>query len=572
MDRISKSHLEDFMKSQEFKSVNESADFEKLCNYSIFANEYNKTFDVNSITVGSGSDTGIDGLAIIVNGHLVEDVSEVDDLLEQNGMLEVTYIFIQSKTTSSFDTASMFKFYHGVADFFEDVPKLPQNEDIKDRYEISNYIFDHASSLKKSPRCKTYFVTTGVVREDANISAAMETSKVLLMSTNLFETVESSVVGSSELAKLYRKAKSPTLATFTFSHKVTLPAIEGINQSYFGILPFSEFKKILIDENGNMVNVFEENVRAFQGAVNPVNKSISNTLTCENPSLFSVLNNGITIIANSIKTSADTFTISDFQIVNGCQTSNVLFENMHVEAIDFINIPIRLIVTNDDEIKFKVTESTNNQTTVKKDQLESMSDFQKNLEMYYNSITGEGKLYYERRSKQYSSDLKVVKRKVITLSNQIKTYSSMFNKNPHMVTTYYGRLVKGFGTPGENLFEKTHQFAPYYLAGLVFYKLDSLFNSGVIDKKYKKVKFYLIMLVPMIASSETFTSFASPRKAEKYCQPLVTKLLDEKLCEKIFLTAVKIVDKSSAPIEDKQALKSKAMTNLILEAYDGESV
>jgi hypothetical protein len=106
----------------------------------------------------------------------------------------------------------------------------------------------------------------------------------------------------------------------------------------------------------------------------------------------------------------------------------------------------------------------------------------------------------------------------------------------------------------------------------VFYKLDSLFNSGVIDKKYKKVKFYLIMLVPMIASSETFTSFASPRKAEKYCQPLVTKLLDEKLCEKIFLTAVKIVDKSSAPIEDKQALKSKAMTNLILEAYDGESV
>jgi hypothetical protein len=29
------------------------------------------------------NDTGIDGLAIIVNGHLIEELNEIDDLLAQ---------------------------------------------------------------------------------------------------------------------------------------------------------------------------------------------------------------------------------------------------------------------------------------------------------------------------------------------------------------------------------------------------------------------------------------------------------------------------------------------------------
>ncbi len=46
----------------------------------------------------------------------------------------------------------------------------------------------------------------------------------------------------------------------------------------------------------------------------------------------------------------------------------------------------------------------------------------------------------------------------------------------------------------------------------------------------------------------------------------------EKQCKKIFSTAVKIIERSGAPIEDKQALKSRAMTDQILTAYDGEKI
>lgn len=572
MDRITRKLLQDFLEAQEMNPIDEPSDFELFCNYSILSNEYNKTFDAKTVTVGAGSDTGIDGIAIIVNGHLVEDTDEIDSLLESNGFLDVTYIFIQAKTSSGFDTKEMHSFYFGVNDFFSEDPKLPRNDDIKKYAELSEHLLENASDFKDNPVCKTFYVTTGVLNEDQNISAVVNSSINELESYNLFERVEAKVIGANDLGKLYRKTKNPITSKFTFINKVTLPDIEGIDQSFYGVLPFSEFRKLLIDDNGNIQSIFDDNVRDFQGVANLVNSNINETLNSELPELFSVLNNGVTIVADSMKTSANSLTICDYQIVNGCQTSNVLYENRNNPKIDDINIPLRLIVTSDEDIKAQVTVSTNNQTAIKKEQLAAMSDFQKNLQHYYASINGEGKLYYERRAKEYNSDRNIVKRKIITIANQIKSFSSMFNKNPHMVTTYLGTLVKTMGNNGSNLFEADHQYSSYYMAGLAFYRLDSLFNSGVIDKKYKKIRFYLIMLVPMIATYDDLPPFNSQRKCERYCNPIIEKLNDEDLYTRIFLAAVAIVDRSGSDVEDKQALKSRAMTDDILEAYRGEKV
>jgi hypothetical protein len=162
--------------------------------------------------------------------------------------------------------------------------------------------------------------------------------------------------------------------------------------------------------------------------------------------------------------------------------------------------------------------------------------------------------------------------KIITVPIQIKTFFSMFNQNPHLVTSYFGSLVKNVGGKWSKIFEPDHQYASYYLAGLTFYRLDGLFNAGEIDRKYRKVKFYLTMLVPMIASNDELPPLNSQRKVDRYCEPLIEKLNDEKKCKDIFLTAAQIIDNSGANIEDKQALKSKAMTEQILNAYNGEKI
>ena len=87
MDRITESLITELLTNLELKSEGESKDFEKLANYTVVSNEYNKTFDIDSLTVGDGNDTGIDGIAIIVNGQLVETSDEIDDLLEKNNFL-----------------------------------------------------------------------------------------------------------------------------------------------------------------------------------------------------------------------------------------------------------------------------------------------------------------------------------------------------------------------------------------------------------------------------------------------------------------------------------------------------
>jgi len=327
--------------------VKESDLFEMFVNYSLVSSFYNKSFDISSVTVGSGDDTGIDGVAILVNGHLIENTDEVDELLKLNGHLEVSYIFAQAKTSSTFSSDGLLLFYNGVKDFFADKPTLRRNADIKRMAELSDYLFSKAASFRVNPTCLAYYVTTGRLVKDENHLGISKRFKQELEQTSLFSNVESVLWGATEVCSAYRKTKSPITSTFTFSNKVALPNIEGIRESYFGVIPFSECRKILVDSNDNIMSVFDDNVRDFQGEANAVNRKISETLNSDNPRLFSVLNNGVTIVADGVQTSGNQFTIEDYQIVNGCQTSNVLYENRHVEGIDSVDVPIRLIVTDD---------------------------------------------------------------------------------------------------------------------------------------------------------------------------------------------------------------------------------
>ena len=140
-------------------------------------------------------------------------------------------------------------------------------------------------------------------------------------------------------------------------------------------------------------------MRDFQSD-NPVNHEIEETLKAESRLHFVLMNNGITIIADSVTKTGDVFTIEDFQIVNGCQTSHVLFNNRNTLA-NQIQVPVKLTVSKDSDIKNKITKVTNRQTTAKTEELTALTDFQKALEDYYEAVAGEAKLYYERRSQQF---------------------------------------------------------------------------------------------------------------------------------------------------------------------------
>jgi AIPR protein len=572
MDRITKTLVEDFLDSLELKPGEPSSDFEKFVNYTIISKEYTKTFDVDTVTVGSGNDTGIDGIGIIVNGHLIDYVDEIDDLLEKNGYLEATYVFIQSKTSSGFNGSEINNFAFGVKDFFSEQPGLVRNEDIAKCVEISDYLLRKASYFRENPICKMYFVTTGSWSEDQNHVAIIENAKRELKAFNIFESISFFPFGANEIGKLYRQSKSSISATFIFANKVTLPDLPGITEAYYGILPFSEFKNLLVDEDDKILNIFDDNVRDFQGENNPVNQVIRGTITGDKSELFTVLNNGVTIVANSLRPSGNNFTVTDYQIVNGCQTSNVLFNQRHSEAVQKLGIPLKLIVTQDEDIKSQITIATNSQTAIRGEQLAALSDFQRNLERYYSSVEDIEKLFYERRAKQYSSDSSVNKTKVITIPIQIKSFSAMYLKNPHLVTSFFGSIVKKLDTDGSQIFKQDHQHVPYYTSGLAYYRLDSFLRSKNtefnIDSKFKKVKFHLLMLFRLIVQPDDIPPMNSARKTEIYCQPILDVLRDPSDCLDKFQQAASILEKAEMDVQSREHVKQARITEALIKEFE----
>lgn len=565
MDRITESLINELLTTLEITSEGESKDFEKLANYTVVSNEYNKTFDIENLTVGEGNDTGIDGLAIVVNGQLVDSSEEVDDLLEKNNFLEIEYIFVQAKTSSSFESAEINTFIFGVQDFFSLQPRLVRNDDIKKFADISNYIFQKAPKFRENPTIKLFFVTTGKWTNDTNLKAVIDSGVNSLEQTNLFEKVHFTPFGAKELATSYRKSKESISTTITFNNRITIPSISGVSQAYIGLLPFNEFLKIVADDDDILLNVFEDNVRDFQGDNNDVNGGIATTITNNDSEIFSVLNNGVTIVASSISPTGDQFTISDYQIVNGCQTSNVLYNNRKSANISKVSVPIKLIATTDEEVKTRITLATNNQTPIKKEQLAALTQFQRSLEQYYNSFNGDAKIFYERRSKQFNSDNSVLKSRIITVPYQIKSFAGMFLDEPHSVTSYFGSIVRRLNEGKAPIFDKDHTFSPYYTSAFTYYKLESFFKKGSIDSSYKKVRFHILMLFRILNGKDPLPPFNSPRKMDKYCDDLLIILNDETKALKAFKKCVDVIDNSGFDKSDKQNLKLVSKTKLLID-------
>ena len=121
------------------------------------------------------------------------------------------------------------------------------------------------------------------------------------------------------------------------------------------------------------VHIFEENVRAFLGTEDPVNRQIQMTLS--NPvaqKQFAILNNGITIISPDVRVQNDKVSIENYQIVNGCQTSNVLFEN-YDSLLPDSTLTVKVIEATDPDVIADVVRATNSQSKVDETQFLSFT-------------------------------------------------------------------------------------------------------------------------------------------------------------------------------------------------------
>jgi hypothetical protein len=200
------------------------------------------------------------------------------------------------------------------------------------------------------PSCLLYYVCTGRWTGENSLAAAAEKSLEDLRKTNLFSSVEFNPIDGEALKRRYRNLKQKITREIVFERHTILPPITGVQEAYIGILPGLEYLKLIEDDDGDLnKRLFYDNVRDFQG-YNAVNQEIEATIhDAKQSDRFLLLNNGVTIVAHLANKVGAKFRLSDYQIVNGCQTSHVLFFNRKSLTTN-IYLPVKLIVTSDPEV------------------------------------------------------------------------------------------------------------------------------------------------------------------------------------------------------------------------------
>ena len=455
----------------------------------------------------------MDAVAIIVNGRPARTEEDIQFFEQKLRRLDVEFVFIQSKSSPSFNSADIGNFVFGIEQFFSAVlgssSKVDFNSDIEQLIDLTRHLYGQTIKMQANPKCFFYYVTSGKWMEAQAPRGRLTDGEERLRNLNIFSEVRAKPVDAELLKAVYRELERGVVKNVEFSKAATFPRIDGVDDAYIGLLPGDEFINMVSTDDGDLNReLFYDNVRDFQGH-NSVNSEINHTLGDDQlRHNFPLLNNGVTIVARELSRKGDVFTISDFQIVNGCQTTHILFQNrVNISSDTFI--PVKLLATRDRQVITEVIKATNRQTAVLPEALESLTPFHKELEDFYSvqesNRESSDRIYYERRSKKYALD-NISPRNIVSLTGQIKSFIGMFLNEPHSHPRYYGELLRAYEG---RLFANDHKPEPYYASGVAMLAVEKWLNARPEQRTLRSYKHQILMLLRTSISGQEIPRLSS---------------------------------------------------------------
>jgi AIPR protein len=503
-------YLKGFAKTNEIsnnKAKDEHTLFEKFSNdiiLKVYGNDVNAHFD----DMETGTAFGIDGVAIFINDKMIESIEDINYACQNTKKVDVQFIFTQAKVTPKFNRSEISDFLHGINRFFNlDICEI---EELRSAWENTKYLYTISNKFKNHPKLSMFFITLSTDKVDLNdlhLKSTIDNGIQNLCNKVMFDDKEITLqfFGLREIMELYKKNTNNLEIKFELD-KQPVPYPKDptgkIKSGYFGLINLKNLLVILTDDvNGQKKlrkGIFEDNIRDYLGSSEKieVNADMKEEITGINAHLFGLLNNGITIIADEVDIVTTEVTLTNYQIVNGCQTSNVIFESMEDIKAENIYIPIRLIGTENEETKNSIIKATNSQTSLKAEQLVALTPEQKALEEYYSAKRNQNRfdLYYERRTEQYRNE-EIQKTKILNIPLQIKATSALFLNLPHEVSGQYGKVEQS--TRGQ-LFQDTKFLNSYYVSGLCWYRVEAYVRNNEEGKKYRRARWHIMMLLKYI--------------------------------------------------------------------------
>jgi hypothetical protein len=507
---------------------------------------------------------GIDLAILEVNGRLIWDVDDVNDVCESPSQVEVSVHLIQAKRSEHINSADVLALGDATSSFLhnEDLDGSPKLASIAEA--LQHIYSNYADRLNTLPSVHMSFVTTAPARSvtDKKVEQRLRSARNVVEAVSFVGEVNARCLGADELHGLHVRQFHANRIDLQIPKSVSLPAMPGIKQAYVGLISIAELLKMVSQPDGSLdERVFFDNVRGFQGERNPVNRKIMETLVSEARSLLPVLNNGVTVVAQSYTPKpADHFLIEGYQIVNGCQTSHCTYmaKDQLADVAEQVFVPLRLVITDDDDVATSIIRATNSQTEVKENDLAALSNFQKRLEDFYRLDNTDTALVYERRAGQFYGK-SVTKNRLVTIADQLKSVSAMLLNRPHLASRYPSKL---YDEVGGVVFQDEHKTLPYVASAYAAYRLESAFRIGL-DSRFKLIRYHILMVMAYQVLGKPPANLATA-ESEKQARQILTELRKSHHVE-IFKRAAGLIESAGAGIPSRDRLKRPAFTAELIQ-------
>ena len=569
MNPVIAAQLREFAKSHAIVSYAQDRQFEIYSIFSVLNGLLGESVDPYVVHL-DGDEFGVDGIAILVQGEAVTNRHEAEEKLESIKNPSVEFIFFQSKTSTSYDYGEISKFFDSITGFFN---KELEGESpvVDDLIGAMEEIYEKGTG-KRNPKISCYYIATGNYEEPVRLEKLRSNFKIELEETNIFDedTITIEIIGARDLQQWYRAATSSVEVDIEFPRNVVMPTNNHVEEAYIGYVDAENLLKLvtLEDADSNVIginrSVFFDNIRDYDPK-SKINRSIKDSVQSDGGAEFVFRNNGITVVSRNIDRTGDRFKLEDFQIVNGCQTSNIIFDLVYGEdAEDYYNetllsslqVPLRLIGSKDDDFVSSIIVGTNRQNPVRDEQFWALRPFMKSLEEYSRNLDPEEIIYLERRDNQYRNG-EVERTRVMQPSVLMKAVAAALLYQPQRAARDYRGILAEYES---KIFLDDHDVRVYHAVAYLHYRLEFLWRNQKLESSYKTFRYYILagLGLPIIGGSDIF--FLKKSKIGPVVDKIIALGKDEDALKE---TVVKIVDLIENRLEELNVYSQEKIRDTI---------
>lgn len=457
--QMMKEKIEEYLKDQNIITNSFDNNFELFVS-SMIMNKYGcNSYLLKKGIVDGGRDEGIDSIYVVVNGEIIDNIDFLEEKIHTD--TKIKFIFIQSKTKRKFEEDAVNRINIGIQLILGNKDNF-ENERLKDRAAIVRSAWKCWFKLtnRTDIEVEIYYATMA-----NNASSVEDSEHFKVREEKIYEFLTGydisykkvKYMGCKELEHTFRKSNSYSKSLrYINSFKCNPKERENSEKGFIFLVSGKDYLDFITDEKGQIEDsIFEENIRDFQGADTGVNKAIKNTIVKNECNKFWCYNNGITIISDTGNRNDDYVSLSNYQIINGCQTSYSIYDAMNSLDEESKNnrdfeLIIKVIVINsekEDEI-IKIIENTNSQTKIDNYAFESYRNVHKRIEEFMK--TRGGKPYFYERRKGFYKRRNYPQDRILTPKELLQEFYAIYFKAPsharnsasHVFDTYKSEVFK----------------------------------------------------------------------------------------------------------------------------------